>query len=142
MKRATISLLSLLLVGAAGITGAHAQKPTLAVLVVGMGTDAKGDAFAAGLGNDLNRNGDYELQTKDNNSTVAAKLTALRTQHAGGAKVDTTGLAAWGKASGIAFVQLVVESASLITTEDLLTAKGVEQVAQLVDCSTGKLSGR
>jgi formylglycine-generating enzyme required for sulfatase activity len=142
MKRASIFLLSLLLVGTAGITGAHAQKPTLAVLVVGMETDAKGDAFAAGLGNDLNRNGDYELATKDNNPAVAAKLTTLRTQHTGGTKVDTTGLTAWGKTSGVDFVQLVVENTATIITEESKVFIGVEQVAQLVDCSTGKLSGR
>jgi formylglycine-generating enzyme required for sulfatase activity len=133
-----LSLL-LLLTGAMGVTGAYAQRSTLAVLVVGMETDTKGDAFAAALGSDLNRNGEYELATKDNNPVVASKLAELRTKHAQGAKVDTTGLAAWGKANGIGFVQLVVESGNGVVND--LFAE-VEQVAQLVDCSTGELSGR
>jgi formylglycine-generating enzyme required for sulfatase activity len=135
MKRVAIFLLSLLLVGAAGVTGVHAQAPKkLAVLVVGMETDAKDDEFAAELGADLNRGGAYEL-VPTTDPAVADKLTALRQQLAGGTPVDTTGLAAWGRGNGIAFVQLVVEART--GTAPLTTL-----LAQLVDCSTGKLSGR
>ncbi|MDR3188455.1 MAG: hypothetical protein LBT94_04630, partial [Prevotellaceae bacterium] len=101
-------LFSLLLVGAVGVTGAYAQpKPKLAVLVVGMGSAAKSDDFAARLGSDLNRDNEYDLQTKDNKPAVADKLAELRAQTT---PVDTTGLAAWGKANGIDLVQLVVQA--------------------------------
>jgi formylglycine-generating enzyme required for sulfatase activity len=140
-----ISLCALLLAGAVStmtIGALGADKPKLAVLVVGMTTDAEGDEFAAGLGYDLTRNGAYDLLTKDNSPVVASQLTALRTQHAQGSKVDTTGLAAWGKANGIGFVQLVVESTIIAKPDASTTTAGKEQVAQLVDCSTGKLLGR
>jgi formylglycine-generating enzyme required for sulfatase activity len=140
-----IYLCSLLLVGAVNtmtVGALGADKPKLAVLVVGMLTDAEGDEFAAGLGSELTQNGAYKLATKTNNTAVATKLAALRTQHAGGAKVDITSLAAWGKANGIGFVQLVVES-TIIAKPDASTAvAGREQVAQLVDCSTGQLLER
>ncbi|MDR3188838.1 MAG: formylglycine-generating enzyme family protein [Prevotellaceae bacterium] len=129
-----ISLCALLLVGATGmmtIGALGADKPKLAVLVVGMGSAAKSDDFAVRLGSDLNRDGKYELVTKDN-SAVADKLTALRAQTT---PVDTTGLAAWGKANGIDFVQLVVQ------TPDYGGMK-TSRMAQLVDCNTGKLSER
>ncbi|MDR3187615.1 MAG: formylglycine-generating enzyme family protein [Prevotellaceae bacterium] len=131
-------LCALLLVGAVNtmtIGALGADKPKLAVLVVGMGSAAKSDDFAARLGNDLNRDGEYTLVTKDNDA-VADKLAALRAQTT---PVDTTGLAAWGKANGIDLVQLVVER----TTAGTITLPAqVERVAQLMDCSTGKLSGR
>jgi formylglycine-generating enzyme required for sulfatase activity len=128
-------LFSLLLVGAAGVMGAYAQqKPKLAVLVVGMESDAKGDDFAARLGSDLNRDGEYDLQTKDNNPDVALKLTALRAAHTPGTPADTSGLAAWGKSKGIGFVQLVVQATD--------AGGKTSRVAQLVSCSTGQLSGR
>jgi formylglycine-generating enzyme required for sulfatase activity len=132
-------LFSLLLVGAVGVTGTYAQKPKLAVLVVGMGSAAKSDDFATRLGSDLNRDGEYELQTKDNNPDVALKLTALRAAHTASTPVDTTGLAAWGKCKGRDFVQLVVERTTAGTA--VVTVQ-VERVAQLVDCSTGKFSER
>jgi formylglycine-generating enzyme required for sulfatase activity len=138
MKRAVISLFSLLLVSAAGVTGAYAQKPKLAVLVVGMESNAKGDSHAKYLGNDLNRDNKYDLQTKDNNPAVALKLATLRGQST---PVDTTGIAKWGKSNGIDFVQLVVEDSTAIVAP-IEQLKGVEVVAQLVDCNTGKLSGR
>jgi formylglycine-generating enzyme required for sulfatase activity len=138
-----ISLCALLLVGAVSMMTAGAQtKPTLAVFVVGMATDAEGDEFAAGLGYDLTRSGAYELVTQNNNTAVATKLVALRTQHAGGTPVDISDLMAWGKANGIGFVQLVVESAIIVNVDASTTVAGREQVAQLVDCSTGKLLGR
>jgi formylglycine-generating enzyme required for sulfatase activity len=131
-----IYLCALLLVGAVSMITAGAQtkpKPKLAVLVVGMGSTAKADDFAARLGRDLNHNGEYELQTKDNNTKVASKLTELRAAHTDGTPADTTGLAAWGKQNSIDFVQLVVERGG--TKVRFLTA-------QLLDCSTSQLVGR
>ncbi|MDR3188458.1 MAG: formylglycine-generating enzyme family protein, partial [Prevotellaceae bacterium] len=87
---------------------------------------------AARLGSDLNRDGEYELQTKANNTAVALKLTALRAQTT---PVDTTGLAAWGKANEIDLVQLVVQAPDY-------GGMKTSRVAQLVDCNTGKLSER
>jgi formylglycine-generating enzyme required for sulfatase activity len=49
--------------------------------------------------------------------------------------VDTTGLAAWGKANGIDLVQLVVQAPDY-------GGMKTSRVAQLVDCKTGMLSGR
>jgi formylglycine-generating enzyme required for sulfatase activity len=131
-------LFSLLLAGAAGVMSAHAQKPKLAVLVVGMGSVTKSDDFAARLGSDLNRDNEYTLVTKDDNA-VANKLTELHAAHTPSTPVDTSGLAAWGKANKIDFVQLVVERT---TAGTIILPAQVERVGQLVDCSTGKLSGR
>jgi formylglycine-generating enzyme required for sulfatase activity len=136
-----IYLCALLLVGAVNtmtIGALGADKPTLAVLVVGMGSDTKSDDFAARLGSDLNRDGEYTLVTKDNDA-VASMLTTLRAAHTPSTPVDTTGLAAWGRQNGIDMVQLVVEST---TAGTIILPAQVERVAQLVDCSTGKLSGR
>jgi formylglycine-generating enzyme required for sulfatase activity len=130
-------LFSLLLVGTAGVMSAQAQKPKpkLAVLVVGMGSAAKSDDFAARLGSDLNRDGEYTLVTK-NNAAVADMLNTLRTQTT---PVDTTGLAAWGKSNGIDFVQLVVQDTIAGTT---VITEHVERVGRVVDCNSGKLSER
>jgi formylglycine-generating enzyme required for sulfatase activity len=142
-KTALIFLFSLLLVGLAGVNSAYAQ-PKLAVLVVGSGANAKHDALAKWLGSDLNRQNEYVLQTKDNNTNVAVMLSSLRQLHARGVKVDTSGvggvnIAKWGKSKGIDFVQLVVEDTITIFQG---RAEAVEQVAWLVDCSTGMLSKR
>ncbi|MDR3187636.1 MAG: formylglycine-generating enzyme family protein [Prevotellaceae bacterium] len=137
-----ISLCALLLVGAVStmaIGALGADKPKLAVLVVGMGSAAKSDDFAARLGNDLNCDGEYELATKDNKPAVATKLAELRGAHTASTPVDTIGLAAWGKANEIDLVQLVVQDTIAGTT---VVATRVERVAQLVDCSTGKLVER
>jgi formylglycine-generating enzyme required for sulfatase activity len=123
-------LCALLLVGAVGMMTASG-KPKLAVLVVGMGNAAKSDDFAVRLGSDLNRDGEYTLVTKDN-PAVTNMLTTLRTQTT---PVDTTGLAAWGKANGIDFVQLVVQSSDV-------SGMRTSRMTQLVNCSTGELSGR
>ncbi|MDR3187914.1 MAG: formylglycine-generating enzyme family protein [Prevotellaceae bacterium] len=136
MKTRTNFLLSLLLSGAAGVTGAYAQKPQLAVLVVGMETPAKGDELAARWAYDLNRDSTYELLTKS--KTVEDKRAELSTQLALGKPVDTTGIAKWGRDNGIALVQLVVQDT--IGTSPMENI--AKRVAWLVDCSTGKLSGR
>jgi formylglycine-generating enzyme required for sulfatase activity len=129
-----ISLCALLLVGVVStvtIGALGADKPKLAVLVVGMGSATKSDDFAARLGSDLNRDGEYTLVTKDN-PAVADMLTTLRAQTT---PVDTSGLAAWGRANGIDFVQLVVQGPDY-------GGMRTSRVAQLVSCSTGELSER
>jgi formylglycine-generating enzyme required for sulfatase activity len=141
MKRTVICVLSLLLLGVASTTNAYAQKPTLAVLVVGLETDAASDAFASGIGYEVTQKGLYELVTAANNTAVKTKLKELRDKHAEGKTVDTVGLAAWGRANGLDFVQLVVENDCDITTGTSLLS-GREQVAQVVSCGTTKYSGR
>jgi formylglycine-generating enzyme required for sulfatase activity len=138
MKTTTNFLLSLLLAGAAGVTGAYAQKPQLAVLVVGMESDAKCDELAARWAYDLNRDGAYELLTKGTSGSVKLKFDELSKQLEQGKSVDTTGIAKWGREKGIALVQLVVQDTIGISPIENIT----KRVAWLVDCSTGKLSGR
>jgi formylglycine-generating enzyme required for sulfatase activity len=142
-KNYKISLCALLLIGAVSMMTIGAQAaPKLAVLVVGMETDAASDAFATGIGYEVTQKGLYELQTKDNNTAVKEKLTALRQQYAQNIKVDTTGLAAWGKEKGLDFVQLVVEDDCSITIGTSTPVSGREQLSQVVSCSTAKYSGR
>jgi formylglycine-generating enzyme required for sulfatase activity len=52
--------------------------------------------------------------------------------------VDTTGIAKWGREKGIALVQLVVQDTIGTSPIENIT----KRVAWLVDCNTGKLSGR
>jgi spermidine/putrescine-binding protein len=105
MKKTMISLCALLLVGAIGMMTAKTQAATLAVLVVGLETDAASDAFATGI--------KYEFTQKNytliDNDAVKTKLAALRKDYKEGNTVDTVGLAAWGRLNGLDFVQLVVE---------------------------------
>jgi formylglycine-generating enzyme required for sulfatase activity len=133
-----ISLYALLLVWAVGMMTAKTQAATLAVLVVGLETDAASDAFATGIRYEFTQKG-YELAT---NNAVAAKLKELRDKHAEGKTVDIVGLAAWGKENGLDFVQLVVESDCSITIGNSAPVNGREQVAQVVNCGTAKYSGR
>jgi formylglycine-generating enzyme required for sulfatase activity len=134
-----IYLYALLLLGAASMITIGAQAlPKLAVLVVGLETDAASDAFATGIGYEVSQKG-YELI---NNDDVKAKLTALRQQYAQNIKVDTVGLAAWGKEKGLDFVQLVVESSCSIVTGTSAFISGREQLSQVVSCGTAKYSGR
>jgi formylglycine-generating enzyme required for sulfatase activity len=134
-----IYLCALLLVGAVGMmtTGAQAASK-LAVLVVGLETDAASDAFAMGIRYEFTQKG-YELV---NNDAVKAKLTALRTLHAQGGTVDTVGLAAWGKENGLDFVQLVVENDCSIIIGNSAPVNGREQLSQVVSCGTVKYTGR
>jgi formylglycine-generating enzyme required for sulfatase activity len=134
-----IFLCALLLLGAVNMMtiGAYAQKPKIAILVVGLETDAASDAFATGIRYEFTQK-DYELIT---NTAVAAKLKELRDKHAEGKTVDTAGLAAWGKAIGLDFAQLVVESDCDITI-GTSTVSGREQLAQVVSCGAAKYSGR
>jgi formylglycine-generating enzyme required for sulfatase activity len=134
---------ALLLVGAVSMmtTGAHAA-PKLTVLVVGLETDAASDAFATGIGYEVTQKGLYELVTAANNTAVAAKLTALRQQYSQGVKVDTVGLAAWGREKGLDFVQLVVESDCSVNIGTSNPVNGREQLSQVVSCGTEKYSGR
>jgi formylglycine-generating enzyme required for sulfatase activity len=129
-----ISLCALLLVGAVSTMTARAQgsgsKPTLAVFVVGMQTDALGDALATQIGSELNRNSRYTVLPSAANP-VKAKLTELRTQ--GARSIDRNALAAWGRANGVATICLV--------TDDI---KGSDNMfyAQLIDTKEGKLDGK
>ncbi|MDR3188591.1 MAG: formylglycine-generating enzyme family protein [Prevotellaceae bacterium] len=133
-------LAALLLVGAVSMMTIGAQAaPKLAVLVVGVGTDAASDAFATGIGYEVTQKGLYELV---NNDAVKAKLTELRNLHKQNKTVDTVGLAAWGKEKGLDFVQLVVESDCSITIGTSSPVNGREQLAQVVSCGTAKYSGR
>jgi formylglycine-generating enzyme required for sulfatase activity len=115
--------------------------PKLAVLVVGLETDAASDAFATGIGYEVTQKGLYELVTTSN-TAVKAKLTELRNLHKQGNKVDTAGLAAWGKEKGLDFVQLVVESDCSITIGNSPPVNGREQLSQVVSCGTAKYTGR
>jgi formylglycine-generating enzyme required for sulfatase activity len=142
MKKTIISAFSLLLIGAAGVPSAYAQKPKLAVLVVGLESDAASDAFATGIGYEATQKGLYEVVTAANNTAVKAMLTALRTKHANNETVDTAGLAAWGKEKGLDFVQLVVENDCSITIGNSAPVTGREQLSQVVSCGTAKYSGR
>jgi formylglycine-generating enzyme required for sulfatase activity len=109
----------------------------MAVLVVGLETDAASDAFAAGIRYEYTQKG-YTMITS---SAVSAKLTELRNLHKQNPPVDTTGLAAWGKTNNIDFVQLVVESDCTITI-DGVAKSGREQLAQVVRCGAAQYSGR
>jgi formylglycine-generating enzyme required for sulfatase activity len=138
-----IYLTALLLIGAISMMTSGAQAAsTLAVLVVGLESDAASDAFATGIGYEVTQNGLYELVTAANNTAVKAKLTALRILHAQGGTVDTVGLAAWGKKNGLDFVQLVVESDCSITVGNSAPVNGREQLSQVVSCGTVKYTER
>jgi hypothetical protein len=137
MKNATIFGISLLLAGIVSMTPASVQAASMAVLVVGLETDAASDVFAAGIRYEFGQKG-YTMVTAP---AVAAKLKELRDKHADGQPVDTAGLAAWGKTNNIDFVQLVVENDCDITI-DGVTKSGREQLAQVVRCGTAQYSGR
>jgi formylglycine-generating enzyme required for sulfatase activity len=132
MKRSTILGISLLVAGIAGMTPASVQAASMAVLVVGLETDAASDAFAEGIRYEYTQKG----YTMVNDAVVQAKLTALRQAYKDGQPVDTAGLAAWGKTNNIDFVQLVVEKGCDITIS------GREQLAQVVTCGTEQYRGR
>jgi formylglycine-generating enzyme required for sulfatase activity len=132
MKRPIILGISLLLAGMASMTPARVQAASMAVLVVGLETDAASDVFAASIKYEYTQKG----YTMANDAVVLAKQTELRNLYKQNQPVDTTGLAAWGKLNSIDFVQLVVEKGSDITIS------GREQVAQVVTCGTTKYTGR
>jgi formylglycine-generating enzyme required for sulfatase activity len=139
-QNSKIYLAALLLVGAVSMMTVGAQAAKLAVLVVGLETDAASDAFATGIRYEFTQKG-YEVVTKDNNAAVATKLAALRKDYKDGKTVDTIGLAAWGKDKGLDFVQLVVEKDCDITIGGS-TVSGREQLSQVVSCSTAKYTDR
>jgi hypothetical protein len=60
MKKTMISACALLLVGATGMMTAYAQKPKIAIFVVGLETDAASDAFAVAIGYEVTQKGIYE----------------------------------------------------------------------------------
>jgi formylglycine-generating enzyme required for sulfatase activity len=137
MKRGVILGISLLLAGIAGMTPARVQAASMAVLVVGLETDAASEVFAAGIRYEFAQKG-YTMVTSP---AVAAKLTELRNLHKQNQPVDTAGLAAWGRENSIDFVQLVVESDCTITIEGVAKS-GREQLAQVVRCGSAQYSGR
>jgi formylglycine-generating enzyme required for sulfatase activity len=128
-----IYLCALLLVGAVNtmtIGALGADKPTLAVFVVGMQTDALGNDLAQKIGDDLNRNSRYTVLSSAADP-VKAKLTELRTQ--GARSIDRNELASWGRANGVSTICLV--------TDDI---KGSDNMfsALLIDAKDSKVSGR
>jgi formylglycine-generating enzyme required for sulfatase activity len=126
-----IDLAALLLVGAASMMTAGAQtKPTLAVFVVGMQTDALGNSLAQQIGAELNRNSRYEVLLSTN-AAVQAKLNELRTQ--GARNIDRSALAEWGREKGVSTICLV--------TDDI---KGSDNMfyALLIDAKDSKVNGR
>jgi hypothetical protein len=132
MKRYVTLGISLLLVGIASMKPASVQAASMAVLVVGLETDAASDAFAESIRYEYTQKG----YTMVNDAVVQAKLAALRQAYKDGQPVDTAGLAAWGKMNSIDFVQLVVEKGCD------LTISGRDQVAQVVSCGTEQYRGR
>jgi hypothetical protein len=137
MKRTTILGLSLLVAGVASMTPVRVQAASMAVLVVGLETDAASDVFAAGIRYEFGQKG-YTMITSP---AVSAKLTELRNLHKQSQPVDTAGLAAGGRENSIDFVQLVVENDCTITI-DGVAKSGREQLAQVVRCGTEQYSGR
>jgi formylglycine-generating enzyme required for sulfatase activity len=104
----------------------------MAVLVVGLETDAASDEFAASIRYEYTQKG----YTMVDDAVVKAKVAALRQAYKGGQPVDTVGLAAWGRLNSIDFVQLVVEK------DCDITISGREQLAQMVSSGTEQYSGR
>jgi formylglycine-generating enzyme required for sulfatase activity len=137
MKRTTILGLSLLLAGIVSVLPGRVQAASMAVLVVGLETDAASDAFAQGIRYEYTQKG-YTLVDND---AVKAKLATMRQAYKDGQPVDTVGLAAWGKEHNIDFVQLVVEKGCDITIGSS-TVSGREQLSQVVSCSTAKYTDR
>jgi formylglycine-generating enzyme required for sulfatase activity len=135
MKKVVIFVISLLLVGVAGVTSAYAAK--FAVLVIGLETDAASDLFALSVKFEFTQKGD----TLVDNDAVKAKLQELRDKHAEGKPVDTVGLATWCRTNKLDFVQLVVENGCDITI-GTSTLSGREQIMQVVSGGTTKYSGR
>ncbi|MDR3189537.1 MAG: formylglycine-generating enzyme family protein [Prevotellaceae bacterium] len=134
MKKNMTFLCALLLVGAIGMMTAGAQgsgsKPTLAVFVVGMQTDALGNDLAQQIGAELNRSSRYDVLPSTNNA-LANKLTELRKQNA--SSIDRNALAKWGRANGVSVICLVTDA-----------IKGNDHMfsAQLIDVKGSKLSGK
>jgi formylglycine-generating enzyme required for sulfatase activity len=137
MKRHVILGLSLLLAGIAGMAPGRVQAASMAVLVVGLETDAASEVFAAGIRYEFAQKG----YTMVNDAVVQAKLVGLRKDYKDGNTVDTVGLAVWGKENSIDFVLLVVENACSITVGSE-TMNGREQLMHVVSCGTEKYTGR
>jgi formylglycine-generating enzyme required for sulfatase activity len=137
MKRQVILGLSLLVAGIASMAPARVQAASMAVLVVGLETDAASDMFAAGIRYEFGQKG----YTMVNDTGVQTKLTALRQAYKDGQPVDTVGLAAWGREHSIDFVQLVVEKSCDITIGGV-PKSGREQLTQVVSCGIAKYTDR
>jgi formylglycine-generating enzyme required for sulfatase activity len=130
MKKNMISLCALLLVGAASMmtTGAlGADKPTLAVFVVGIDNGTLDNTLATQMASGLNR----YAALPSNNPAVQAKLTELRKQGVG--SIDKTALVKWGRTNGVAAICLVT---------DVITGSDHIFYAQLIDTKNATLSAK
>jgi hypothetical protein len=132
MKKGAIVTISLLLAGIVSVKPASVQAASMAVLVVGLETDAASDAFAQSIRYEYAQKG----YTMVDNDAVKTKLAALRQAYKNGQPVDTVGLAAWGRENSLDFVQLVVEKGID------LTISGREQLGQVATCGIAKFGGR
>ncbi|MDR3189358.1 MAG: formylglycine-generating enzyme family protein [Prevotellaceae bacterium] len=126
-------LCALLLVGAVNtmtIGALGADKPTLAVFVVGM-DNTLGNALATQMGSNLTSGGQYALTSVN----TSGKRDELRVTYAsgGGSSIDRSALAAWGRANGISAICLVVDD-----------VKGSDHMfyAQLIDAKDSKVLSR
>jgi formylglycine-generating enzyme required for sulfatase activity len=124
MKKTFISFFSLLLFAAAVATTTTAQeaKPKLAVFVVGMDDWMLGDVLAHLVGEELNRDKNYDVVTRRND--IQNKLEALRR---GYDRLDENLLRAWATEKGINNLCLVT------------TTLGLNFSAKLLDVSSGEV---
>jgi formylglycine-generating enzyme required for sulfatase activity len=128
-----IYLCALLLFGATSMMTAGAQgsgKPTLAVFVVGMQTDALCNDLAQQIGAELNSDSRYNVLSSATDP-VKTKLAELRKQDASG--IDRNALAEWGSKNGVSTICLVVDD-----------IKGNDHMfyARLIDAKDSKVNGR
>ncbi|MDR3187933.1 MAG: formylglycine-generating enzyme family protein [Prevotellaceae bacterium] len=137
MKKHVLLGICLLVAGVLIVAPGRVQAASMAVLVVGLETDAASDAFAEAIRYEYTQKG-YTMVT---GAAVLAKQTELRNLHKQNQPVDTGGLAAWGKTNNIDFVQLVVENDCTITINGVAKS-GREQLAQVVRCGTAQYTGR
>jgi formylglycine-generating enzyme required for sulfatase activity len=135
MKKTMISVCALLLISAASMMTDGAQgsgKPTLAVFVVGMQTDALGNDLAQQIAAELNRNSRYTVLPSANNA-LANKLAELCAAHTAGKSIDRNALSEWGRTNGVSTICLVADA-----------IKGNDHMfyALLIDAKDSKVSGR
>jgi formylglycine-generating enzyme required for sulfatase activity len=128
-----ISLCALLLAGAVNamtIGALGADKPTLAVFVVG-GDNTLVTPLTTALGTNLTSGGQYKLTSV----STSGKLAELQAAYnAGGvSSIDRNALAEWGRTNGVSMICLVIDD---IKGNDHLFS------AQLIDTKNNKLSGK
>jgi formylglycine-generating enzyme required for sulfatase activity len=129
MKKTLISFFSLLLFTVVATT--VTAQPKLAVFVVGMDDWKRGDVVAHIVGEELNRDKNYQVVTRS--GAVQAKLKALRRASGGVSGCD---IRAWGRAHGVAYV-------CLITSPDNqnFSAQLFDVSSPLMQCSSSRISG-